>query len=42
MTASTKQFIDEANHVQKEFLWDNKQPKIKHCTLIGNQLKPVK
>ena len=30
------QFIDEANHVQKEFIWDNKRPKIKHCTLIGD------
>ena len=36
MIAPTKQFIDEANHVQKEFILDNKRPKIKHCTLIGD------
>ena len=28
--------IDEANRVHKKFIWDNKRPKIKHCTLIGN------
>ena len=32
--APPKQFIDDANHVQKEFILDNKRPKIKHCTLI--------
>ena len=36
MIAPPKQFIDEANRVQKEFIWDNKCPKIKHCTLIGD------
>ena len=34
--ASPKQFIDEANRVQKEFIWDNKRPKIKDSTLIGD------
>ena len=36
MIAPPKQFIEEANRVQKEFIWDNKRPKIKHCTLIGD------
>ena len=36
MIAPPKQFIDEANRVQKEFIWDNKRPEIKHCTLIGD------
>ena len=36
MIAPPKQFIDEANRVRKEFIWDNKRPKIKHCTLIGD------
>ena len=36
MIAPPKQFIDEANCVQKEFIWDNKRPNIKHCTLIGD------
>ena len=36
MIAPSKQFIDEANCVQKEFVWDNKRPKIKHCTLTGD------
>ena len=36
MIAPPKQFIDEANCVQKEFIWDNKRPKIKHCTLTGD------
>ena len=39
MVVPPKQFIDEANHVQKEFIWDNKRPKIKHCTLIGDYSK---
>ena len=36
MIAPPKQFIDEATRVQKEFIWDNKRPKIKPCTLIGD------
>ena len=32
MIAPPKQFIDEANRVQKEFIWDKKRSKIKHCT----------
>ena len=31
-----QQFTDKANRVQKEFIWDNKCPKIKYCTLIGD------
>ena len=36
MTAPLKQFIGEANRICKDFLWDNKWPKIKHCTLTGD------
>ena len=36
MIAPPKQFIHQANRVQKEFIWDNKRRKIKHCTLIGD------
>ena len=36
MIAPPKQFINEANRVQKEFIWDKKRPKIQHCTLIGD------
>ena len=31
-----KQFTDKANRVQTEFIFDNKSPKIKHYTLIGD------
>ena len=36
MISLPKQFIDGANHVQNEFIWDNRRPKIKYCTLIGD------
>ena len=36
MRATPKQFINQADRVQKEFIWDNKRRKIKHCTLIGD------
>ena len=36
MKAFPKQIIDQLNTIQKEFIWSNKKPKIKHSTLIAN------
>ena len=36
MIVPPKQFKDEENRVQKEFIWDNKHPKIKQGIMIGD------
>ena len=36
MKTFPKQIIDQLNTIQKEFIWSNKKPKIKHSTLIAN------
>ena len=36
MIVPPKQFKDEENRVRKEFIWDNKHPKIKQGIMIGD------
>ena len=36
MKSPSKKIIDQLNTIQKEFIWNNKKPKIKHSTLIAN------
>ena len=36
MKVISKQILDQLNTIQKEFIWSNKRPKIKHTTLIAN------
>ena len=36
ITNISKSNIKELNKIQKEFIWKNKNPKIKHTTLCNN------
>ena len=36
MKCPSKQILDQMNIVNRNFIWDNKKPKIKHSTPIGD------
>ena len=36
MLSPSKQFINQINSLQKDFVWRGKRPKITHSTLIGD------
>ena len=39
MTDVPKQFIEQLNSLQKDFIWNRRRPKIKHSTLIADYLE---
>ena len=36
MKPYSKKFVDDLNKIQKDFIWRDRKPKIKHTSLIGN------
>ena len=39
MKPYSKEFLDDLNEIQKDFIWRARKPKIKHTSLIGNYSK---
>ena len=35
----SKQFIEQLNSLQKDFIWNGRHPKVKHCTLIADYVE---